>query len=491
MYLQSSEPTQYISKKRSGESPNGISRSFLLHIRPRRYPQACLRFNHTFYLGFWTTFLFAVEIVTGALLMLYYVPTPEGAYQSIHRLAADIPFGQLFRDLHRLAGDLLVIVAVLHLLRVAVSGAYGGSRRFTWLSGMVLLALILVLAFSGYLLPWDQLAYWAVTVGTSLVHVIPLIGEPLQQLLRGGMEIGGDGLLRFYVMHVLVLPGMAMLFLAIHYYRLVRLHGISLPVNGSLPHQPSSQSTISFWPEVAVRELALIIVGMTVLLAITGFVYDAPLAAPANPLHTPSHPRAPWFFLWIQGLLSTGLPAIIGLILSIGLFLLVMAYPYLAGEGRRPIKQKPKMLATLAALSLILVFLSYLGSRESSPDRQSPQSILSSFAPEDGGGPLHVLPFNALTEGVYPLIKQPPTPVEAVELAQLIAAVNEELQGLLSAKLLGEASGFLIIEPWQAGMKRITLRISGALPGKSDRQTFERKVFRYDSNGKHPSGKEN
>ena len=481
MYLQDSEISCYSSKHHQRESSGGTGQSFFLHIRPRRYPKACLRFTHTFHLGFWTTFLFTVEIVTGVLLMLYYIPTPEAAYQSIHRLAADIPFGQLFRDLHRLAGDLLIIAAILHLLRVIVTGSYSGSRRFTWVTGVILLLLILIFAFSGYLLPWDQFSFWAVTVGTSLVQAIPLIGEPLQQVLRGGTEIGADGLLRFYVMHVLVLPVMVVLFLAIHYYRLVRLHGISLPIDTSSSKASSSMQTVSFWPEVVARETALMIGGMTILLLVAGFWYDAPLAAPANPLHTPSHPQAPWFFLWVQGLLSLGVPSVIGIMLPMGLLLTAMVFPYFAKEKRKPIQKRPKMLATLLLLGLTLSLLSYLGSREDKGDAQSPEAILNIFAPPDGGGPLHSLPYDALHDGVYPLIKPRPQPAGAKEFDQLITAINLELDDLLSAKHFTEATGFLIVEPWQAGMKRITLRFTGLSTGNPDRQTFERKVFRHDS----------
>jgi len=489
MYLQDPEISCYSSSNRKREHSNGIYQSFFRHIRPRRYPQASLRFDHTFHLGFWTTFLFTVEIVTGVLLMFYYVPTPEAAYQSIQRLAADIPFGQLFRALHRLAGDLLIIVAILHLLRVAVTGSYSESRRFTWVTGMILLLLILVLAFSGYLLPWDQLSYWAVTVGTSLFQAIPLIGEPLQQALRGGTEIGEDGLLRFYVLHVLILPGIMIFFLAIHYYRLVRLHGISLPLDATSSREPSSMQWIAFWPEVVARETALILTGMAVLLLITGFLYDAPLAAPANPLHTPSHTQAPWFFLWIQGLLTLGATSFTGIILPMVFILAVTAYPYLDREGRRPIKQRPKMLAALLVIGLSLSLFSYLGSREDDGYRQSPEGILNTFAPRDGGGPLHVLPYDALNDGVYMLIKPLPRPAGASELGLLIAAINVELQRIIAAKHFTEATGFLIIEPWQAGMKRITLRFTGLLPASPDRQTFERQVFRHDAAFQKDSGK--
>ena len=186
-------------------------------------------FTHTFRLGFFTTFLFVVEVITGFVLMIYYVPTPEGAYSSIQRLLTAVPFGELMRDVHRLAAEGMVIFAVLHMLRTFVTGSYKRERSFTWLTGVVLLLVTLFLSFSGYLLPWDQLAYWAVTIGTSMAAAVPVVGPDLNVLLRGSESIGADGLLRFYQLHVILLPLAVFAVLSVHYYRVARKHGISLP----------------------------------------------------------------------------------------------------------------------------------------------------------------------------------------------------------------------------------------------------------------------
>lgn len=151
--------------------------SLLLHIRPRYYRKASTWFTHTFRLGFLAVFFFMVEIFTGLILMVYYVPTPEGAYASILRLMSGVPFGELLRDIHRLAAEAMIIVVVLHMLRTYLTGSYKGERTFTWLTGVALLLVTLGLSFSGYLLTWDQLAYWAVTIGTSMAEAVPLIGQ--------------------------------------------------------------------------------------------------------------------------------------------------------------------------------------------------------------------------------------------------------------------------------------------------------------------------
>ncbi|MGA7277958.1 MAG: cytochrome b N-terminal domain-containing protein, partial [Desulfocapsaceae bacterium] len=201
--------------------------SFFLHIRPAAYQHHLLSFSNTFYLGFISVLLLVVECVTGVFLMVYYIPTVEGAYGSIVRLSTEVPFGHLVRDLHRLAGELMIIALFLHMAKVFLKGSFRGSYRITWITGVLLFLCTLLLAFSGYLLPWDQLAYWAVTIGTSMVETIPLIGGAVTMILRGGAEFGQDGLLRFYLLHVIGLPIAMFLLLGVHYYRVSKYHSRS------------------------------------------------------------------------------------------------------------------------------------------------------------------------------------------------------------------------------------------------------------------------
>ena len=215
------------------EKPNPRYRvhttSFLFHIRPRYYEKGSTILTHTFRLGFFTTFFFFVEVITGIILMIYYTPSPEAAYQSIQELLNNVAYGQFLRDAHRWGAEAMVIFTFLHMLRTYLTGSYKKERSFTWLTGGILLFITLFLSFSGYLLPWDQLAYWAVTIGTSMAEAGPFIGEQLNLLLRGAPDIGADGLLRFYLLHVVLLPAVAALVVSIHYYKVAREHGISLP----------------------------------------------------------------------------------------------------------------------------------------------------------------------------------------------------------------------------------------------------------------------
>lgn len=154
------------------EKPNPrykvITTSFIMHLRPRYYQQAATRFTHTFRLGWFTMFFFVVETLTGLILMVYYVPSPEGAYEAILDIESNVFLGELMRDLHRLGAEAMVIFTWLHLFRTYFTGSYKGQRTFTWLTGVILLAFTGWLSFSGYLLTWDQLGYWAIT-GKSVV----------------------------------------------------------------------------------------------------------------------------------------------------------------------------------------------------------------------------------------------------------------------------------------------------------------------------------
>ncbi len=174
-----------------GRALQGFS-NFFLHLYPVKVPARVLRLRYSFRLGFIATMLFAVLVVTGVYLMFVYTPSPSAAYGNMQHLKTDVGFGQLIRNVHRWSAHLMVLVVVLHLVRVFYAGAYKRPRQFNWVLGVVLLLITLGLSFTGYLLPWDQLSYWAVTVGTNLVHYVPVVGNTLQDLLIGGDQVGAE-----------------------------------------------------------------------------------------------------------------------------------------------------------------------------------------------------------------------------------------------------------------------------------------------------------
>ncbi len=206
----------------------------LYHLHPVKVKRHGLKLTYTYCLGGLSFFLFVFLTVTGIFLMFFYRPSAgpnsELAYLDMRNLLAQVTFGELVRNLHRWGAHLMVFTVFLHMARVFYHGAYKPPREFNWVVGIMLLQLTLLLSFTGYLLPWDQLAIWAVTVGTSMMGYTPVFGKQVQFVLLGSVEIGPNTLLRWYVLHVLALPFVLVIFLAVHFWRIRKDGGISGPL---------------------------------------------------------------------------------------------------------------------------------------------------------------------------------------------------------------------------------------------------------------------
>jgi quinol-cytochrome oxidoreductase complex cytochrome b subunit len=207
----------------------------LYHLHPVKVKRHGLKLTYTYCLGGLSFFLFIVLTITGIFLMFFYRPAAgagggELAYLDMQNLRQAVSFGDLVRNMHRWAAHLMVLSVFLHMARVFYHGAYKPPREFNWVVGMILLVLTLLLSFTGYLLPWDQLAYWAVAVGTSMGGFTPVLGQQVSFLLLGGVEIGPETLIRWYVLHVLLLPFVLTIFLAVHFWRIRKDGGISGPL---------------------------------------------------------------------------------------------------------------------------------------------------------------------------------------------------------------------------------------------------------------------
>ena len=207
------------------------------HLHPLRIQAASLRLRRTFCLGGLAFLAFLVLTVSGVLLMLHYRPTPEHAWGDLQDLAAVVPFGRLLRNLHRWSAHAMVLLVIAHMARVFHAGAYRPPREFNWVVGVLLLVLTFFLSFTGYLLPWDQLSYWAVTVGANLAGAAPLIGHQgpfalageegdVRALLLGDRVVGASALLRFYVLHCVLVPAAAGILMAMHFFRVRRDGGV-------------------------------------------------------------------------------------------------------------------------------------------------------------------------------------------------------------------------------------------------------------------------
>ena len=207
-----------------------VMNNVFLHLHPVRVRQHAVKFAYTFCLGGISFFLFLALTVTGLYLMFFYVPSISRAYQDIQAIEAAVAFGSFTRNMHRWAAHLMVLTVFLHMMRVFYHGAYKPPREFNWVVGVVLLFCTLWLSFTGYLLPWDQIAFWAITVGTQMAQYAPILGPETGFFLLGGIQVGGDTLLRFYVMHVIAFPLITAIFLTVHFWRIRKDGGISGPV---------------------------------------------------------------------------------------------------------------------------------------------------------------------------------------------------------------------------------------------------------------------
>ncbi len=201
------------------ERAEGHWSNFFLHLYPVKVREEEIGFKYSWYLGVISLTLFVSLIVSGIYLMFFYVPSPTNAYGNIQFLETSVPFGQFTRNVHRWSAHLMVLAVMAHMAKVFYRGAYKPPREFNWVVGVVLLLLTFFMSFTGYLLPWDQLAYWAITVGTSLAAYVPFIGEQVSQLLLGGPQVSSATLLRFYVLHVALLPTVLVMAIVIHLWR--------------------------------------------------------------------------------------------------------------------------------------------------------------------------------------------------------------------------------------------------------------------------------
>ncbi len=304
--------------------------SFLLHVQPAKVNRRVLKFRTTLGLGLITLYLFLILIVTGVLLMFYYVPATDYAYQNMKDLEFVVTAGLVLRNMHRWAAHLMVLFVVLHMCRVFYTGAYKTPREFNWVLGVMLFLLTLALSFTGYLLPWDQLAYWAITVGTSIAGYAPVVGQKLKFMFLGGHVVGESALIRFYVLHVIVLPLGAVMLIAVHLWRVRKDGGLARPeepqptqeelspaqlpltktyglmelARGTTPAVGlNPEDEVFTWPHLVFREILLFMATVAVLLVLAIF-WNAPLEQIANPVHPPNPAKAPWYFLGLQELVA-------------------------------------------------------------------------------------------------------------------------------------------------------------------------------------------
>jgi cytochrome b6 len=247
-----------------------------------------------------TLFLFGVQVLTGILLLLYYRPGANEAFESVQYLVTQVQFGWLLRSIHSWSANLMIFTAFAHMFSVLFLKAYRKPRELTWVSGVVLLFLVMGFGFSGYLLPWNTLAYFATKVGTEITGQVPVVGRPLMIFLRGGEDVTGATLTRFFGFHVAVLPGIATLLIAIHILLVQRL-GMSVPprVESEWTVNPSARREMKFFPNFALRELMAWYVALGILGALAA-IFPWNLGVKADPFApAPAGIKPEWYFLFM------------------------------------------------------------------------------------------------------------------------------------------------------------------------------------------------
>jgi quinol-cytochrome oxidoreductase complex cytochrome b subunit len=275
--------------------------TLVLHFRPRRVPERCLRYTLTWGLGGMAAVLVTLQLFTGILLKFAYGPVPTQAYESLVRLQEGFLFGQWVRNIHFWSANLLVVVVCLHGLRVFFTGGFHPPRRLNWVVGLGLFILVLASNLTGYLLPWDQLAYWATTICVGMLEYFPLAGSRLQQAVLGGPQIGPATLRNFFALHTAVVPTLIVMLMAFHFWRVRKAGGLVIP--RSPAEAPDDHPTmVPTQPDLLLREAAVALATVAGVLVLS-LLLDAPMGPPANPGLSPNPTKAPWYFAGIQELL--------------------------------------------------------------------------------------------------------------------------------------------------------------------------------------------
>lgn len=305
---------------------------------------------------------FLSQVVTGILLLLYYRPTLDDAHESIQYITAEVPFGWLFRQVHAWGATVMILAVILHMMRTFFMGSYKKPRELTWVIGVLLFMVTLTFGFTGYLLPWNQLSYWATTVGTEAAAAIPVFGEDLKNLLLGGTAVGQETLSRFFVVHVVVLPWIFVLLLTAHLV-LMRLHNLATLDAVGEERPFLAESGVPFWPVHMAKE-GCVAIGIFGLLLTLSVLWPWEIGEPANPLETPEGIKPEWYFLPTYQLLkyfSGPLGKFLGILVSGVPFLMLLIWPYLDRGPQRHPRKRPWAVGLGVSAIVLALFFGILG----------------------------------------------------------------------------------------------------------------------------------
>lgn len=327
--------------------------------------------NFWYSMGSILLFIFALQVVTGILLLVYYVPDSEKAFASVKAIMNTVPFGWLFRTFHVVGASMMVFFLLLHMLSVLFMGSYKSPRELNWLSGFILFTLVLGICLTGYLLPWSQLSFWATTVATNSVGAIPVIGDFLIEFLRGGKLVGPPTLGRFFALHVAVLPVAIVLFIGAHLFFLERI-GVSTPPfriddtrntwKGDKFQYETHPGGIPFFPNYTLQDLTSIALYVALFLFFVFFEpslffpQDAFIAA--NPFQTPEHIKPEWYFLANYQTLKLFPNEFVGIVIQVIAMTFIALLPFLdRGKEKHPLKRPLFMTCAIGGIVIYLALM--------------------------------------------------------------------------------------------------------------------------------------
>ena len=399
---------QPASDRQAGDA---IVSNFILHWFPAKALKDSLAWRYSLWLGTVSAALLLLLVLSGLPLLFLHVPSVERAYASVKDIEYVVTFGYWIRSVHRFAAHFMVAAVFLHLVRVFLTGAYKNGtghnqhREWNWLLGVGMLLVTLFLSFTGYLLPWDQLAYWAVTVGTNIASAVPLVGPKIRELMLGGRAIDQPTLIRFYALHVIMLPGVLGALFAYHMWRIRKDgglasadHATALPGKAEVPpgrtktytllgiargtsptirasSLEAPDTTVNSVPDLT-RRIAIVVLGTIAFVSIVAVFVHSPLEEPANALVTPNPAKAPWYFLWLQEIVTdttiklgkfTVNGAFVGGVILPGLLVaLLAAWPWIdrspgAAAGRWLPKDRRTQNLVFLLLVLGVLVLTFIG----------------------------------------------------------------------------------------------------------------------------------
>jgi quinol-cytochrome oxidoreductase complex cytochrome b subunit len=319
--------------------------------------------------------LVVMQVITGLLLKFHYEPSPESAYNSILNLQESLLFGKMARNLHHWSAIALLWVVFLHTMRVLFTGAYRKPRHATWIFGLALLILVVLSNFTGYLLPWDQLSYWAVTISTSLMAYVPLIGSIAREALLGGQEVGQPTLTNFFNLHTGIIPWLMVVLMGYHFWRIRKAGGVI--VSESDRESPLTDTN----PNLVNREFVVAMVLLALLFTISS-LFDAPLRERANPSFSPNPAKAPWYFMGLQELLIHFHPFFAIVIVPISVLTGACWLPYIrltdTNQGIWFLSERGKESGRISLAAALCFTVLFILASEILPD---PEMMLPSIPP--------------------------------------------------------------------------------------------------------------